>query len=255
MDGQKIHVRHCLLYEFHLGKNASEAAANICEAYGKDTISVRSSQYWFARFRNNDFDISDKERSGRPSDLDDEVLESLLKEDPRQTVRELAEKMQVSHGTIEYHLHQLGKVHKWGIWIPHELSETQLLHRVEILSSHLTRYKSRPFLNQIVTGDEKWVLYVNLRKRKQWLDLGETPGTEVKPEVHEKKVMLSIWWDDKGIIYYELLPMNETLTANLYSEQLERLRAAILQKRPQRKNVIFCMIMPDPIPQNKPDKN
>ena len=48
-----------------------------------------------------------------------------------------------------------------------------------------------------------------------------------KPEIHRKKVMLCVWCNMKGIIYYELLEPKQTVTANLYSQQLIRLSEAL----------------------------
>ena len=53
-----------------------------------------------------------------------------------------------------------------------------------------------------------------------------------KPEIHQKKVMLSVWWDMKGIIYYELLEKGQTINADRYSQQLIRFNQAIEEKRP-----------------------
>ena len=55
--------------------------------------------------------------------------------------------------------------------------------------------------------------------------------------------MLCVWWDQKGIIYYELLEPKQIVTANLYSQQLMRLSLALETKRPYRdkgkRNVIL----------------
>lgn len=51
--------------------------------------------------------------------------------------------------------------------------------------------------------------------------------------------MLSVWWDYKGVIYYELLARNETLTADLYCQQLDRLAAKIAEKRPNHGTIRF----------------
>ena len=32
---------------------------------------------------------------------------------------------------------------------------------------------------------------------------------------HQKKVLLSVWWDYKGIVYFELLPPNRTINSTL----------------------------------------
>jgi hypothetical protein len=42
--------------------------------------------------------------------------------------------------------------------------------------------------------------------------------------------MLFIWWDMEGIIHYELLERNLTVTAERYCQQLRRLEEEIQQK-------------------------
>ena len=81
------------------------------------------------------------------------------------------------------------------------------------LSSKPNRHR---FLQQIITGDEKWVLYV----KRQWINPEDLPEPEPKNDLHPKKVMLSVWWDFEGIIYYELLLLNTTIDSKLYCEQL-----------------------------------
>jgi len=36
----------------------------ICETYGENVKAIRTCANWYKRFKNDDFDISDKERSG-----------------------------------------------------------------------------------------------------------------------------------------------------------------------------------------------
>lgn len=49
---------------------------------------------WFRSFKNNDFDVEDKERSDASKKLKDEELEPYLVEDPCQTQNELSEPLQ-----------------------------------------------------------------------------------------------------------------------------------------------------------------
>ena len=54
--------------------------------------------------------------------------------------------------------------------------------------------------------------------------------------------MLSVWWDFKGIVYFELLPRNQTINSHVYCRQLMKLDKEIEEKRPElvtRKGVIF----------------
>ncbi|GFU23895.1 mariner Mos1 transposase [Trichonephila clavipes] len=49
-------------------------------------------------------------------------------------------------------------------------------------------------------------------------------------------------WLWKGIIYYELLPYGQTLNSDFYRQQLDRLKLAVDQKRPEmanRRGVVF----------------
>ena len=93
-----------------------------------------------------------------------------------------------------------------------------------------------------MTGDEKWILYNNVERKRSWDKRNEPPPTTPKAGHHPKKVMLCIWWDWKGVLYYELLPENQTINSNKYCSQLDQLKAALDEKRPElvnRKHIIF----------------
>ena len=44
--------------------------------------------------------------------------------------------------------------------------------------------------------------------------------------------MLCVWWDQQGVVYYELLKPGETVDAHRYHQQLIKLRRALREKRP-----------------------
>ena len=67
------------------------------------------------------------------------------------------------------------------------LAKTTKKNRLQIASQHLaghraTRGHKQRFLHQLVTGDEKWCLYINMKQRKEWVALGDTPKPIVKPD-------------------------------------------------------------------------
>ena len=99
-----------------------------------------------------------------------------------------------------------------------------------------------PFLRQIVMGNEKWILYNNVERKRSWGKRNEPPPTTPKAGLHPKKVMLCIWWDWEGVLHYELLPENQTINSNKYCSQVDQLKAALDEKRPDlvnRKRIIF----------------
>ena len=48
-----------------------------------------------------------------------------------------------------------------------------------------------------------------------------------KPDLHPRKLLLSVFWDSKGRLYWEMLSSNQTINAALYTEQLQKLAEAV----------------------------
>ena len=176
--------------------------------------------------------MEDKEREGAPKKFKDEELEALLDEDPCQTEKELATALNVTQQCISQRLHKMGMVQKQGIWLPHELKERDIERRKTMCEMLLQRQKRKSFLHRIVTGDEKWIHYDNPKRPKAWVRPGEAGPSKPKQNIHGSKVMLCIWWDQKGVVYYELLKPSETITGDRYRQQLIELNRALKQKRP-----------------------
>ncbi|KFD55701.1 hypothetical protein M514_03449, partial [Trichuris suis] len=154
------------------------------------------------------FDRSDGARSGRPSDFDKERLNALVHEDPDS---------------------------RHANWL-RRLAAVMFSSR----SIPSSRGPTPPVLQPDHHSDEKWYLYVNMKQRKEWLSPGKDPTPRAKPKFHERKIMLSIRWDCEGVIHFELLPRNHTLTAAIYVEQLRRLASAVQQKRQKKQHASCC---------------
>ena len=59
-------------------KSAADEHRLLCEAYGEHGPLIKTCEYWFRRFKKDHFDTSDKEREGKPVELEDAELEVLL---------------------------------------------------------------------------------------------------------------------------------------------------------------------------------
>ncbi|KAG5322262.1 MOS1T transposase, partial [Pseudoatta argentina] len=80
-------------------------------------LSDTACRDWFRRFKNNDFELEDKERSSAPKKFQDKELEQLLDEDPSQTLSELGKILQVDESTVSKRLKGLGMIQKQGHWV------------------------------------------------------------------------------------------------------------------------------------------
>ncbi|GFV45114.1 mariner transposase [Trichonephila clavipes] len=93
----------------------------------------------------------------------------------------------------------------------------------------------------MVTGNEKWVTYDNIVRKRSWLKCGEAAQTVTKPGLTARKVLLCISGDWRGIIYLELLPHGQTLNSDLYCQQRDRLNG---QNWPTKE--VLCSIRTTP---------
>ena len=196
MENQKEHYRRILLFYFRKGKNASQAHEKLCAVYGDEALKERQGQNWFDKRR--------RKRIGRPVEVDDDLIKAIIDSDRHGTTREIAEKLHVSRTCIENRLKQLGYVEKLDTWVPHELKEKRLTQRINSCDLLKKRNENDPFLKRPITGDEKWVVYNDIKRKRWWSRPREPARTTSKAGIRRKKVLLSVWWDYKGIVYFEL---------------------------------------------------
>ena len=145
---------------------------------------------------------------GRPVEVDSDQIDTLIENNQRYTTQEIAGILKISKSSTENHLHQLGYMNRFDVWVPHKLSKKNLLDCISSCDSLLKSNENVPFLKQIVTGDDKWILSNNVERKRSWGKRNEPPPITRKAGLHPKK-MMCIWWDWKGVLYYELFPENQ----------------------------------------------
>ena len=112
---------------------------------------------------------------------------------------------------------------KWNKWVPHLLTEKQMKKIYEICPMLLHLNESNPFLNRIITCDENWILYDNRKRPAEWIHCGSSPGYFRKPNLHPKKVLLTVSWSQAGLIHHKFLQTGEIITANKYCTKIEEM--------------------------------
>ena len=85
---------------------------------------------------------------------------------------------------------------------------------------------------------------------------GALSTSTARPNRFGRKTMLCVWWDQKDVVYYELLKPGETVNTKRYQQQLIDLNRSLLKKPDQntkRGNTrsFFSMIMLHHIRQNQ----
>ena len=76
------------------------------------------------------------------------------------------------------------------------------------------------FLHQIMTCDEKGILYDSWWQPAQWLD-PEAPKHFPKPNLHQKKATVTVWWSAARLIYYRFLNPSKTITSEKFAQQID----------------------------------
>lgn len=229
-------IRVLFLFHFKKGLNATTTAKEINELFGPDFCCERTIRRWFLKFSKGDFCLENAARGKPLTTIDDEDLRMEVEHDPSTTLLCLAQRFQVSIATISRHIKKIGKVKKLDRWVPYELTQIHKNRRLEVTSSLLKRHHTAPFLKCIITCDEKWILYDNRKRKRQWLDKSEASRTHAKANIYSSKIMVTVWWSSEGIIHYSFLEPGKTITAESYCRELQIMHEKLCVKQPSLVN-------------------
>ena len=121
--------------------------------YGEVVLTESQWQNWFEKFWSGNFNFEDAE-----ADVD--KIKSVVVANRWITTREIAERLNLFNATVHKHIKRLELISKLDIWVPHVLTERNLLRRINVCDTLLRRQRYDPFLKSIVISDEKWVVYM-----------------------------------------------------------------------------------------------
>ncbi|GBP41820.1 Histone-lysine N-methyltransferase SETMAR [Eumeta japonica] len=95
----------------------------------------------------------------------DAILEK-VKQDQHISSYDIAEELGIDHKTVVTHLKEAGYTNKLDTWVPHELTERNLVKCVLIYDSLLKPNEIEPLLKRLITSDESWIAYDKIVQKK-----------------------------------------------------------------------------------------
>ena len=108
-------------------------------------------------------------------------------------------------------------------WVPHLLTVDHKRDRVTISKQYLEMFQRNPdeFLKRLkrrfITVDETWIHYFTPETKeqsKQWTSPGETVSKKAKTVKLAGKVMVTVFWDARGIIHIDYLPSKKMINGD-----------------------------------------
>ena len=95
-------------------------------------------------------------------------VRNLVYSDRRIQVEEIAQALDISHGSVSTILHdRLGMRRLTARWVPKSLSDERMATSASVCSTLLKRFRSKDdFLLHLVTVDETWVIIIMSQRIK-----------------------------------------------------------------------------------------
>ena len=162
----------------------------------------------------------------------------MVMNDRRLTISHLANVISISRERVENILHnELGMSKVSARWVPRLLTSDQKLTRLVMSEANLARFEADPdrFVERFLTQDECCVHHFEpetKRQSMQWKHSTSPPPKKAKVVSSAGKVMTSVFWDAKDIVFIDYLQKGKTINGEYYAKLLRELRQAIKSKRP-----------------------
>uniref|UniRef100_A0A6M2DNE2 Putative histone-lysine n-methyltransferase setmar-like protein n=1 Tax=Xenopsylla cheopis TaxID=163159 RepID=A0A6M2DNE2_XENCH len=236
---EKEQYRSVIRFLYLEGKTRCGIKERLDAVYGEHSPSMATVKNWYNAFKRGRTTVFDEPRPGAPktATTEDNVtkIHELVLADSLLKVREIAETVGISKDRVGHILHEiLGMRKLLARWVPLLLSPEGKAVRESTSERCLTIFKSDPqdFLNRFVTVDETWIHW----HQPDSDESGERTPKKLKSALTSGKIMVSIFWDSKGVILIDYLDNTKTITAKYYAELLERFNAELKVKRPHLDN-------------------
>ena len=162
MEVNKEKIRYILQFFFDKGENASQTAETVNGIYGPNTVTEKYVKFWFRRFRSGIFNVKHAPRPGRPVVENVDKITEIIEVDQHVSSHSIAQELKINHKTVLGSLHKAGFKKKVDVWVPSQLKQKNMKHRITTYEALAKRNEIYPFLKQMVIEDEKWVYCDNI---------------------------------------------------------------------------------------------
>lgn len=241
----KTEIRAVIKYQFLKGLKPQDIIDDFQKTLGASSPSDRTVYNWYNEFKRGRTSTNDEHRSGRPKEVTTpemiEKVHDIVLNDRKVKVREIVDILNISYERVHHILHEHLHMKKLSArWVPRSLTVDQKRNRVTTSEQSLAMLTRNPaeFLRRFITVDETWIHYYTPESSKQ---SGESRPKRPKTQQSAGKVLASVFWDAKGIIFIDYFEGGRTITGDYYCALLDRLNEEIKKKRPHlaKKKVLF----------------
>lgn len=240
----KLEVRGVIRFLWAQGKRPAQIHREMAAVYGDDFMSLENVCKWVAQFADNRTSLDESGNSGRPrtsvTPANSARVQSMVQEDRRRTLKSIAMALDMSYGSVYDILHDtLGYRKVAARWVPRSLTGDNKADRMMTSLDHLELYRREgtTFLESIVTGDETWAHHFTPESKQAsmvWKHPWSPPPKKFKVTQSAGKIMVTVFWDHRGVLLVDFLPKGHSINAQTYCATLKRLKQEIQRKRPDR---------------------
>ncbi|UYV67987.1 hypothetical protein LAZ67_5002717, partial [Cordylochernes scorpioides] len=230
---KKMDQRTCIKFCVKNEIKCADAFRMLTVEYREATLDRRNVYRWYKMFSEGREDVSDEERAGRPSTstTDEKIneVEKMILANRRITVREVAEDLNISIGSCHsIFINDLGMRRVAAKFVPKLLNCDQKQHRMNVANEMLDSVRDDPnLLQRVITGDEAWVYGYGVETKaqsSQWKLLHEPRPKKARQVRSNVKVLLTVFFDCRGVVHHEFLPQGRTVNKNYYLQVMRNLR-------------------------------
>jgi len=173
--------------------------------------------------------VTDSPRPGQTNRVvtPEAPVEAIVKENRRVTVNEIAAHLDMSHGSAHHIVHDVLQFQKVSArWVPRHLAAELKERRVDACHELLKCFEAEGdgSLGRIVMGDETWVHYhqpETNKAREEWRNTSSPKPKKFRTQPSAGKVILTPFWDKRGVILKHYMPRGNTVTGTTYADLLK----------------------------------